>query len=374
MTSRSAPPSRSGGRPAVSVLVPSHNHAAFVAAAIESVAAQTLPPDELIVIDDGSRDESPAVVERALAQISHIRTALAVRPARGISQTRNDLAAAARGDVLAFLDSDDRFAPTRLARLLDRPVDRDRFLAFSGVGFRLEGAGPGVAQEQEQEQERGAHAWLPVAYAARLAEAASLPTAGFALLRSNLAITASNIVVGRGLFDRVGGFAPGLAISQDWDFLLRCLPFTEPVFVPEPLVEYRIHATNTSRDARGTARGEVKQVFGTVAGWCQAATDNPLAPTAANWPRCFRLFAAVAEMPDGSRLADHLPPAALAAPAADAPRPPRDAAAIGRIVAMGRQDQGEAAGMPAAAEGKTAAPAAVAALLLACHAGWEGQA
>jgi glycosyltransferase involved in cell wall biosynthesis len=367
MKARSAPPSRSAGRPAVSVLVPSHNHAAFVAAAIESVAAQTRPPDELIVIDDGSRDDSPAVIERALAQITHIRTSLAVRPARGISQTRNDLAAAAQGDVLAFLDSDDRYAPTRLARLLDRPVDPERFLAFSGVAFRIDEAGPDAARETE----RGSHAWLPVAYAARLAEAASLPTAGFALLRSNLAITASNIVVGRALFDRVGGFAPGLAISQDWDFLLRCLPFAEPVFVAEPLVEYRIHATNTSRDARGTARGEIAEVFRAVAGWCRTATENPLCPTAANWPRCFRLFAAVAEMPDGSRLADHLPPAAVAPPAADAPRPPRDAAAIGRIVTLGRQDRGETAGA-AAAEGKEGVT--IAALLAGCHAAWKGQA
>jgi len=367
MTSRSAPPSRSAGRPVVSVLVPSHNHAAFAAAAIASVAAKTQPPDELLVIDDGSTDDSPAVIERALAHAAGIRTSLAVRPCRGISQTRNDLAAAARGDVLAFLDSDDRYAPPRLARLLDRAVDPERFLAFSGVAFLVEGAGAGGAGGVE----RGSHAGLPLAYAARLAEAASLPTAGFALLRSNIAITASNIVVGRGLFDRVGGFATDLAISQDWDFLLRCLPFAEPVFVPEPLVEYRIHATNTSRDARGTACGEIEKVFAAVAGWCGTATDNPLAPTTVNWPRFFRLFAAIAAMPDGSRLADHLPVEAVAAPAAGAPRPAREAAAIERLVATGRQDRAGADGCGAAAGDAESPP--LEALLEACRARWEPQ-
>ena len=368
MTSRPARPSR---RPSVSVLVPSHNHSAFAAAAIASVAGQSQPPDELLVIDDGSTDDSPAVIERALAHASGIRTSLAVRHCRGISETRNDLAAAAQGDVLAFLDSDDRYAPTRLARLLDRPIDPDRFLAFSGVAFLVDGNAEGG---QPAGAVRGSHAWLPVAYAARLAEAASLPTAGFALVRSNLAITASNIVVGRGLFARVGGFTPGLAISQDWDFLLRCLPFAEPVFVPERLVEYRIHATNTSRDARGTARGEVAALFATFGAACAAtATDNPLCPGPANWPRYFRLFAAAAEMPDGSRLADHLPPQALAAPQPDATRPARDASAIARLVALSRRGLGQAAEMP----GGAAAPATTAtleSLLDACRRGWEGQA
>lgn len=367
MTAPSSPPARSAGRPSVSVLMPSHDHAAFVAAAIDSVAGQTLPPDELLVIDDGSRDDSATVIDRVLARITGIRTALAVRPARGISQTRNELAAAAQGDVLAFLDSDDRYAANRLARLLDRPVDPDRFLAFSGVACRVEGEAEGGRLPARPDS----HAWLPTAYAARLAEAASLPTAGFALLRSNLAITASNIVVGRGLFNRVGGFTPGLAISQDWDFLLRCLPFAEPVFVPELLVEYRIHGTNTSRDARGTARGEVAVVVARFGAACLVAgTDNPLCPGPANWPRFFRLFAAVAEMPDGTRLADHLPPHALVA--AGAARPPRDAMAIERLVAASQRRLGRAAGTQDAAAGTAAAP--LERLLEACRRGWEGQA
>jgi glycosyltransferase involved in cell wall biosynthesis len=365
MTSRPARPSR---RPSVSVLVPSHNHSAFAAAAIASVAGQSQPPDELLVIDDGSTDDSPAVIERALAHASGIRTSLAVRPCRGISETRNDLAAAAQGDVLAFLDSDDRYAPTRLARLIDRAVDPERFLAFSGVTFCIEG----------DEHAEGDLAWLPAAYRARLAEAATLPTAGFALLRSNLAITASNIVVGRALFTRVGGFTPGLVISQDWDFLLRCLRFAEPVFVPEPLVEYRIHATNTSRDARGTARGEIADVFAAFAGWCGAAADNPRAPTPANWPRFFRLFASLARLPDGSRLADHLPPRLLAAAQPDAARPPRDAAAIERLVAASLETArpGHAEGRASAAEtgGTAAAAPPLDALWQACHARWEAEA
>ena len=351
-------------RPTVSVLVPSRNHAAFAEAAIDAVAAQTLPPDELLVIDDGSTDGSPAVIERALARVAGIRTSLIVRPCRGISQTRNDLAATARGDVLAFLDSDDRYAPTRLARLLDRPVDPDRFLACSGVSFHIEGEGPG----------EGDHARLPAAYRARLAEAATLPTAGFALLRSNLAITASNIVVGRGLFERVGGFTPGLLISQDWDFLLRCLRFTEPVFVPEPLVEYRLHATNTSRNARGTAAGEIAAVFATFADWCGTATDNPLAPTPANWPRFFRLFAAVARLPDGSRLADHLPALTLVAPPSDAARPPRDAAAVEWLVAASAGNVAADTVTSDAANEAAPAETPLAALWEACRARWETQA
>lgn len=98
----------------VSVVVPSYNHERFVGAAIGSIVRQSRPPDELVVIDDGSRDGSVAVIERELAQAS-FPTRLVVRPNRGLSATLNEGLDLTSGTYFAYLSSDDRWETGRLA-------------------------------------------------------------------------------------------------------------------------------------------------------------------------------------------------------------------------------------------------------------------
>ena len=106
--------SRSAVAERMSVVVPSYNHERFVGAAIRSVIGQSRPPDELVVIDDGSRDGSVAVIERELAQVP-IPTRLIVRENRGLSATLNEGLRLTSGTYFAYLASDDTWAPTRLA-------------------------------------------------------------------------------------------------------------------------------------------------------------------------------------------------------------------------------------------------------------------
>ncbi len=98
----------------VSVLVPSYNHAKFVERTLRSIFAQTLPPKKLIVIDDGSKDESVAVIERILAE-SPIDSELIARENRGLSATLNDGYARLDGEFFAYLGSDDLWLPNFLA-------------------------------------------------------------------------------------------------------------------------------------------------------------------------------------------------------------------------------------------------------------------
>jgi glycosyltransferase involved in cell wall biosynthesis len=95
----------------VSVIIPAYNAAATIAAAIESVLAQTRAPDEIIVVDDGSKDDTAAVVERFGPGVRLIRQANA-----GCGQARNTGARESRGTWLAFLDADDLWLPTKLER------------------------------------------------------------------------------------------------------------------------------------------------------------------------------------------------------------------------------------------------------------------
>jgi len=110
---------------AVSVVVPSFNHASFVEATLRSIMNQTLPPAELLVIDDGSSDNSPAVIERVLRDCAFPCEFIA-RENRGLSATLNEGFRRTGGDYFAYLGSDDLWLPdfleARVALLAKRPA------------------------------------------------------------------------------------------------------------------------------------------------------------------------------------------------------------------------------------------------------------
>src|SRR3712207_5711907 len=93
----------------VSIVIPCFNHARFVAAAIESALAQTWADCEVVVVDDGSTDDSGAIAAR------YDRVRVVAQPNRGLSEARNAGLAAAQGDIIIFLDADDRLRPAAAA-------------------------------------------------------------------------------------------------------------------------------------------------------------------------------------------------------------------------------------------------------------------
>src|SRR6185436_5202047 len=115
---------RSGPR-AISVVVPSYNHERFIEATLRSIMQQSLPPAELIVIDDGSSDGSPRVIERALADCPFPCELLA-RNNRGLCATLNEGFERSRGEYFAYLGSDDLWLPdflkARVSLLESRPA------------------------------------------------------------------------------------------------------------------------------------------------------------------------------------------------------------------------------------------------------------
>jgi glycosyltransferase involved in cell wall biosynthesis len=97
----------------VSVVVPSHNHAGFVRKCLESIFNQTLTPKELLVIDDGSHDDSPKVIESALRDCP-FEARLVTRENRGLCSTLNEGLAGTSGEFFAYIGSDDWWLPTFL--------------------------------------------------------------------------------------------------------------------------------------------------------------------------------------------------------------------------------------------------------------------
>lgn len=98
----------------ISVIIPLFNCARFITEAVNSVLGQTVKPREIIVVDDGSTDESIATVPR------HPLVRVEARPHAGIAPTLNHGVSCAKGSILAFLDSDDLWLPTKLERQLAR--------------------------------------------------------------------------------------------------------------------------------------------------------------------------------------------------------------------------------------------------------------
>jgi alpha-1,3-rhamnosyltransferase len=120
---------------AVSVLVPSYNHAQFIEATLRSIMKQTFAPAELLVIDDGSSDKSPRIIKRVLSECT-IPCEFLARDNRGLCATLNEGFERTRGDYFAYLGSDDLWLPdflkARVQLLESRP---DAVLAYGHAYF-----------------------------------------------------------------------------------------------------------------------------------------------------------------------------------------------------------------------------------------------
>ncbi|MGI8703565.1 MAG: glycosyltransferase family 2 protein [Candidatus Limnocylindrales bacterium] len=126
--------SGNGSEPRISVLMPTYNQAAFLPRAVESLIAQTVTAWELVLVDDGSTDETRSVVEPYLTdeRVIYRRT----KENRGMGAALNLALDQARAPLLAYLPSDDQFYPTHLESLMAALLaDQQAVLAFSGLRF-----------------------------------------------------------------------------------------------------------------------------------------------------------------------------------------------------------------------------------------------
>jgi len=181
----------------VSIIIPTYNHARFLQAAIESALRQTRPALEVIVVDDGSTDETPEILTQFDDRICVRR-----QENRGPAAARNAGISAARGDFLLFLDSDDVLLPACVELLLARfEAEPSLGLVYSDVEFfDLEGTLVRVGNDGLE---------------GRVARELLL------LERPVLSTTGSGIMVPRRVAEEVGGFDDRLRASEDWDFCYR---------------------------------------------------------------------------------------------------------------------------------------------------------
>jgi glycosyltransferase involved in cell wall biosynthesis len=217
----------------VSVIIPTYNRAAFIAAAIRSALDQTRPPDEVLVIDDGSTDETPQILATFGAPVRIIR-----QPNRGRSAARNAGIEATTANAFIFLDSDDLLVSTCLEKCAAVFEDRPEVGVVYTDSLLCDADGNTLARYSEQlPGERPCGMVLP-----QLTRR-NLPTISSMVRRS---------CVGEARFDE------SMATGEDYDFWrqmsVRC-PFW---YVDEPLLRYRLHDAMSSSAVTKLMRAEIE--------------------------------------------------------------------------------------------------------------------
>ena len=262
----------------ISVVIPSYNCAQFITEAIASVFRQSYRPLELIVVDDGSADASRKVIRHTCNHPPVDNFILIEQPNRGAHAAIMCGLDAANGEYVRILNCDDFYHPDRFSKIVPL-LSNGRSLAFSGVRF-VDSRGRDLPSDTS---------W-PAWYAKALAEIDHCPTVGFALLTHNFSVSSGNFLFRRALYDKLRGFSEHRFV-HDWDFLMRSIHYCEPLFVREPLLNYRIHDNNTTETVRDRLRAEWS---GALRRYIQLVTSepspNPLAPCPENWPRFFARF------------------------------------------------------------------------------------
>jgi glycosyltransferase involved in cell wall biosynthesis len=209
--------------PRVSVVIPTYNRAETLTRAVDSALAQTVDDVEVLVVDDGSTDETRALIEGG--EDPRVRY-LAHDTNRGVSAARNTGVEAARGEYVAFLDSDDEWLPRKLDRQLSVLDDRGE----GWVGAYCDTVSTGLSTGER----------IAGAVSEKLFRSAAPREGGQELAEALVSMQVfmgpgSTLLVERDVVTSTGGFDEGLSIYEDWDLVLRVLSVGKIAHVDEPL-------------------------------------------------------------------------------------------------------------------------------------------
>jgi GT2 family glycosyltransferase len=219
--------------PALSVIIPCYNAERYIAATIDSVMAQGHANLEIIVVDDGSKDGSVALVRNHFPAVRIIE-----QVNQGVAAARNTGIAHARGHWIAFVDADDIWLPGKLKAQFDAmaatPACRMNYTAWEV--WHCDDPTPSAAflatlaaTAGDQTRWAGASGWI------------------YPQLLLDCVVWTSTVLVERALLSQTGGFDPTLRVGEDYDLWLRASRLTPIMRVARPYALYRMHRTSITR-------------------------------------------------------------------------------------------------------------------------------
>lgn len=243
----------SSAMPAVSVVIPAYNQARYLPTAIESALAQTFRDREIIVVDDGSLDDTPVIARQYGDALRYVR-----QENRGLAGARNTAIRLARGRFVALLDSDDEWLPNYLAEMLALADALPEATVYYCAAKCVDAAGNELAQTLTSSP---------------IPPADMLPF----LLRSN-PLVPSTILMRRNRVIALGPFDESFRRVEDWDLWLRLLRAGHTFHgTPKVLVRYRLHpnSLSTSRSSMlDHVSRMVEKLFGSDDGLPGTWSDN----------------------------------------------------------------------------------------------------
>lgn len=226
-------------RPTLSVVVPYYRGAEFIGEAIQSVLDQTLPPDEIVICDDGSPDDLEAALGPLCEQVEIVR-----KENGGISSAMNAAATAARGEFLVQLDQDDVFMPRRLEAIASTAREHSDADVIATDAI-VEYDGKRVAQLSDLHRFQ----WTD--------QRRALLTSCFVLWP---AIRRSRLLA-------IGGYDESFPVMQDWECFIRlALDGASIAYVEEPLYRWRLTpGSRSSEDGVANAKALIEMMTKTLA-------------------------------------------------------------------------------------------------------------
>lgn len=227
--------SRCERRAPVTVIIPAYNEEAYLAQAVQSAQAQTMAPEEIIVVNDGSSDRTAEIA-------GQLGVTVFSQENKGLPAARNSGIKLAKSKWIAFLDSDDIWEPDKLECQL-AAVD-----VFPEAGF--------VATDYCQFNNQG-----EIVHASFLSQAGRFECAdkeslgggvsvirepGHNFIKGGYFLVPSVIMIRRSVIEYSGLFDETLRYVEDLEFFLRVLRYTPILMVEQPLLRYRVHSSNMS--------------------------------------------------------------------------------------------------------------------------------
>jgi len=224
--------------PRVTVIMPCYNSAGTLAATLDSLLAQTFSDYEVIAVNDGSIDATQAILERYAPHLGgRLRIMTQENAGQTVAKTR--ALEAARGDLVALLDSDDLWHPDKLTRQVAFLDEHAAVGLCYTDGFYVDQEGRNTGAYGVSPQLRGRCA--------------------LALILGN-DIVGSSVMFRRALVSQVGTFDSTLRACENWDLWTRIADTCAIDYLAEPLTFYRRHSTNMSRDLEKMRRYRLEVV------------------------------------------------------------------------------------------------------------------
>jgi len=210
--------------PKASIVIPTYNRGKYISATINSVLSQTFKDFEIIVVDDGSTDDTHKELEQFGAKIKIIN-----QPNSERAVSRNNGVKNSSGEYIAFLDSDDLWAENKLEKQVEALDNKKNTILVYGQSHRINDKGERIKTARRQMK----------GYNGTVFES---------LLMRNFVVSATPMIR-REYFDKTSGFQTKYIPYEDWEFWLRFSLLGEFYFLPNHLSYYRIHPEQSVKQA-----------------------------------------------------------------------------------------------------------------------------